>query len=223
MKLVKSILSSFLMCAVFAYNSMAEAQEYDRLVQVIVDDTGALQDELDPQSSSNARKALQKYLSGLSSQYGRGTQVIVASQYGARNVWSGDARMIQRSSQNIGLQRFLQEQWGGCSDLIRLFRLLEDNIYLYSAEEYEVVFFSSLIHTGDPCEGTNFSAEVKLPDEFLGKLKDFHARYEAKLGFYWVFDNGRSKIREQLVTFSRNNDIDYILKVESETRSERFR
>jgi len=103
-----------------------------------------------------------------------------------------------------------------------VFRLLEDNIYLYPAEVYEVIFFSSLIHTGDPCEQVNFSAEMELPTEFLVRLKDFHGRYKPSLGFYWVFDNGRSKIREQLVKFSRENSVDYILKVETETRTERF-
>lgn len=218
----KITLAVILMCAVSFASTAAQAETYKRLVQIIVDDTGALQDEVDPGSYSTARETFSNFVSGLSSRYGRDTLVIVTSQYGARNVWSGEARMIRRSSQNQGLQNFIQQSWGGCSDLIRVFQLLEDNIYLYPAEEYEVIFFSSLIHTGDPCEQVNFSAEMELPAEFLTKLKDFHGRFKPALGFYWVFDNGRSKIREQLVKFSRENSVDYVLKVESETRTERF-
>jgi len=222
MKTLKNIIAITLTCVSLFWTGASEAESYKRLVQIIVDDTGALQDELDPGSYGTARDVFSSFLASLSSRYGRETLVIVTSQYGARNVWSGEARMIRRASQNAGLQNFISQPWGGCSDLVRVFRLLEDNIYLYPAQEYEVIFFSSLIHTGDPCQQVNFSAEMELPEEFLTKLKDFHARYNPTLGFYWVFDNGRSKIREQLVQFSRKNGVNYILKVESETRTERF-
>jgi len=103
MTLLKAVLIALFMSSTFFVSSVAAAETYKRLVQVIVDDTGALQDEVDPDSYSTARKTLENFVANLSSQYGRDTQVIVISQYGSRNVWSGEARMIRRSSQNKGL------------------------------------------------------------------------------------------------------------------------
>lgn len=202
--------------------SPIHAKSHKHLIQVVVDDTGYLQDELDPQSKANFREALKNYLTQISSQHGRKTKVIVISQYSSSNVWSGEARMIRRGNQNQGLQRFIQGQWGGCSDLVRTFQLLNDNTHLYPAESYEVVYFSSLIHSDNPCKSVSIEQDVSLPNEFLTALEKFTGQYQAKASFYWIFDHGQSQIRQQLVDFSRTKKIEMIIKSESETRSERF-
>ena len=90
--------------------SNVRAAEVERLVQVIVDDTGARQDSEDPKDRSTMREKVIGLMRFIGQEFGKDTRVVVISQYSAQNVWSGDARGIRRSSQNAGLQAFLTSE-----------------------------------------------------------------------------------------------------------------
>ena len=207
-----------LFAVLLVLNVSAKEAFAQHLVQIVLDDTGALQDSEDPQGTATARESMLRYLSGLGDNYGRNTDVIIVSQFGAKNIWSGQAREIKRSSRNQGLQKFLTSNWGGCSDLIKVTEILEENIFLNQADSYEIVFFSSLLHTG--CPGGELSLE--LPEEFFSRLNHLHENTGTSFKFYWVFDDSRSKIRSQIVSFIRENNLPPQIRAEAETRSGNF-
>jgi hypothetical protein len=202
--------------------SSAFAQDkYDKLVQIVVDDTGLMQDAQD-RNEKTARETLLRLLKHVSQEYDRNDHVVVISQYSAGNVWAGQPRDITRARANAGLSQFLQSKWSGCSDLLPLFRILDDNTFLYPAYDHEVIFFSSLVHSGRPCSNNPPESPIGLPSQFLTELGDFDARFNPTVSFYWVFDEENAQIREALLDFVREKSLDYTVKVEAETRTERF-
>lgn len=208
--------------AVIAISTPSHSQEVANLLQIVVDDTGALQDRKDPTNRSTAKETLFKFLRHISNTYSRETKVIVISQFGAENIWSGDPREIKRSGRNTELVEFVQSNWGGCSDLLRIISLFDENMFLNKAKSHEIIFFSSMIHTGKPCDSSTVSIEQRLPDKFLSSLSKIVSSNSVELSFYWVYDDSRSSLRSQLVNFIRDNGIKGNIKVEAETRSERF-
>ena len=84
---------------------------------MVIDDTGALQDSVDPAEVSTARQSAINLLSHLSRTSSRGTRMIVISQHKKANIWTGDARRMLNSSQNQALEAFVQSEWGGNSHL----------------------------------------------------------------------------------------------------------
>lgn len=200
----------------------ASAQQYDRLVQIVIDDTGSLQDSMD-RNKRTARETVLNYLRAVSDDYGRNDLVVVISQYSASNVWVGEPRDITRGRSNQGLQTFLTQKPSGCSDLPPVLRILSDNMEAYEYEELEIVFFSSLVHTGRPCDGVRLPSNLTLPENFLTDLDKFTSQHNtASYSFYWVFDEQDANIREALTDFRRKSSVDVTIKVEAETRSTRF-
>ena len=194
-----------------------------KLIQVILDDTGALQDSNDPHEKGTAREAMTRYLQSVAPKYGKDSKVIVISLYGIQNVWTGEAKDIKSSNRNTELVKFMRAKWGGCSDLTRVHKLLRDNLYLHPAKESVVVFFSSLIHTGQSCSAKNFKSKNKLPGQYLPSLLKFQKEFSAEVSFLWVYTDSQSEIRSELVQFLRDNVIPGTVKVEAETRSESFK
>jgi len=205
-------------CLLFPSSTWAE--EYDTLLQIIVDDTGGLQDTFDQSNQSTARDIAKKVILAKARERGRGDYLAVVSQYHGSNVWVGDPRKIRNSSNSRSLQRHFESEWGGCSDLHRIFDTISENAYLYPAEEYEIVIFSSLAHTGIPCTAVDDGAINSLQDEFFEKLKGVASRLDANFTFYWMYDFTLSTQKKQMVEFQKGNTgIKIKAYTEAETRA----
>ena len=206
-----------LLMIIFLFPVASNAED-DLLIQVVIDDTGSLQDGEDPENTSTARNSAIGLLSHLSRTHGRGTRVIVISQHGGKNIWTGDSRKITSPAQNGPIEKFLTDDWGGCSDLLRVPTILNENIYLYPAKEHHFVFFSSLIHTGLPCGVEDFSLDNLVPAQFLGQVGSLIEENNAKYSFYWVFDDPVSDAKSKLVAFARRLGVRGTIRTETETR-----
>lgn len=218
-KFISALLGAFI---TLSSPTVSFAQQYDTLLQIIVDDTGALQDALSDKRET-FKGTILNYLKSVSDEYGRKDYVIVVSQYSSSNVWTGSPRDIVRGRSNQGLQAFLQQRTGGCSDLDALLTIIRDNIELYEFKNSEIVFFSSMIHTDRPCAGFVPQSDIALPTSFAGEIEKYISdNDDMGFSFYWVHDEQDAQIREDLTEIRRRTRANITIKVEAETRSTRF-
>lgn len=173
--------------------SPALAQTYNRHVMVVLDDSGTVQDE-----SGNGALARPSFMTGrralighLADTYKDDTLITLLSVNRSQVIWQGSAKDMTKRN-NFVLAEFLNKGINGCADFLRVMRTIDRELRYASAPLGEMIFFSSLVHTGAYDEDAGGCSvdpdQLEPPAEFFDRLADIHSETEAKITFYWAYD-----------------------------------
>lgn len=147
-------------------------------VQVIVDQSALLQK---PAEASKFQKRLLHHLTELRKRRGtENAEIRIVSVNDPRNLWVGSPRDLFHGRALLPLLDVVDN---GCADLAGAFEQVRTNLRLRPGAEVRVYVFSSLIHTGAPCD----RSEINLPQPPPAGLDlTFLAETARALKFYWV-------------------------------------
>jgi hypothetical protein len=157
----------------------AVGQEQGRSIQVIVDNSGALQNA---GVAEPLKKQLLFHVTELrKSREFKTARVHVISTNNPRNLFVGTPVDFFRNG--AGLLSSIATVQNGCADLVGALEQAKLNVELDRPSEIDVYVFSSLIHTGSPCD----KVTIELPQQ---APKDLDFRWltaeNIRVRFYFV-------------------------------------
>jgi len=161
----------------------------DTLVQVVVDHSGVLHDEQDPQGKSSFNAFVGDFLTQLARHYRRdrdGTQIkIISAVEPPHVIWSGTAADFYRNGlQNTAVQTVITGAPNGCNNLIDALEEVSVNSKIASqgSETSDVIHvITSGVHSGPDCQSLTqpdyvelvANADASVVDAFKAKSNDF--------------------------------------------------
>jgi len=174
-----ALLLRFLVAAVLLGLSVtgSEAKSESISIQLIIDNSGARQGAAD-----DPLKRLLFQVSELrKSRHLQNATINIVSQNQPRNLWVGTPGELFRNGREV-LGK-IAPVVNGCSDLVGALEQVQLNLELQKPSKAYVVGFSSLIHTGAPCEG----ATIDLPQPAPKNLElSFLAKPSIFVRFMWA-------------------------------------
>jgi len=167
----------FLVCALLPLSSAVLGAPPAKTIQVVVDNSGTLQHA--QEGAQNERQLLYHLAELRKKGAGRDALINVIALNNPRNIFEGTpSQLFKRGAELVPKLNVLKD---GCSDFQGAFERVRENVRLSQAREVEVYVFSSLIHTGAPCDNAVIQLPQAAPTELdLSFLKD------AKVRFLWV-------------------------------------
>ena len=164
-------------CALMLLSSSVLSASSTKTIQVIVDNSGTLQHV---QEGLRSEHRLFYNLTELrkKSSY-REALINVISLNNPRNIFEVTPnQLFRRGAELVPRLNVIKD---GCSDIVGAFERVKENVRLKGTTDVEVYVFSSLIHTGAPCD----NAVIELPQEAPKDL-DLSFLKNAKVRFLWV-------------------------------------
>lgn len=148
-------------------------------IQVIVDQSAALQK---PEEALRYEKLLLAHIAQLRKRRStRDADIRLISVNNPRNLWVGTPRRLFLRGQEVLPRLAVVEN--GCADLQGAFEQVRTNLQLQRAAQVWVYVFSSLIHTGAPCDQTDIYLPQQPPK---GLDLGFLGEAVSTLQFFWV-------------------------------------
>lgn len=178
----------------------------DETIILVLDNSGAVQDASSGDKTRptflQARRAI---IDQLDKRLGRKDQLIILSVNRPKIIWEGPGHKIKHRD-NFVLARFLNARVNGCADFDKVARALSRTIRAVERNPSEIIFLSSLVHTGspdtpgDPCpyDPENYAP----PTSFLDALKAAQSETQAQLKLYWVDEGVINEVDDYF--FSKN-------------------
>lgn len=146
-----------LLAAVFALPLLTQpVQATETHVQIVIDYSGVLHDERDPQGKTSFNTFLEGFLKTLARDYRRDrdeTQVVIISGVEPPHIlWSGPAGDFYRDAmESQSLARVLASQPNGCNNLPEALEEVRANLILEPSEKTVLHVVTSGVHSGPDC------------------------------------------------------------------------
>ncbi len=143
------------------------AAQADTLLQVVIDHSGVLHDEQDPQGKTAFNRFVDSFLHDLARAHRRDrddTRVVLISAVApSRIIWSGDAASFYRDGiRSEAVEAILSGQPNGCNDLPEALSEVSANFRLAPADQTELHVITSGVHSGPDCADLDQDGYVKL-------------------------------------------------------------
>ncbi len=164
--MTRSILTTALAGAI-ALPLLALPVQAGKLVQVVIDHSGVLHDEQDPQGKSGFNSFLNTFLSDLARQTRRDrnrTQIVLISAVEPPHIlWSGTAGDFYRTGvRSPAVQGVITGTPNGCNNLPAALDEVMTNDQLEAPEESAVHVITSGVHSGPDCADLSQEDYIKL-------------------------------------------------------------
>ena len=146
----------------------ATPAQADKLIQIVIDDSGVLHDEQDPQNKKTLGQFVGKFLNGIARDHRRDrgdTNVIVISAVAPAHIlWSGDAAAFYRDGiKSPPLQATISDPPNGCNNLPEALAEVAANLRtMPPANENILHIITSGVHSGPNCAGLTQEKYIKL-------------------------------------------------------------
>jgi len=156
-----------LLAATFALPLLAAPVQATDLIEVVIDHSGVLHDEQDPQGKTGFNRFATEFLTELARVHRRernNTRIIVISAVEpVRILWSGSAGDFYRHGlRGPVLQTVMTGQPNGCNNLPDAFAEARVNAQIAAADETSVYVVTSGVHSGPDCAGLGQEDYVRL-------------------------------------------------------------
>lgn len=201
----------------FMLVSGAVTAQADKLIQIIIDNSGTLQNH------EQADFAIRGFLGLKATEFRRSefrdATVHIVTTHDPRTIYEGPARGLSRAITPLILPevKFQQE---GCNQLDEAINRMSRNVASRSATEVEIYVFSSLIHTGAPCVDVDLDLPQAVPSTI--DITSLMPQQTTVLHFLWAH-----RLQEQtwanaiqrspIFQTMREQGIDYIIRGEAVT------
>lgn len=142
--------------ATLALPMSAQPAQADTLLQVVIDNSGIMHDEQDPQGKTTFNRFLREFLNDLARAHRRerdDTRVVLISAVApSRILWSGDASSFYREGvRSPEIEAILSDLPNGCNNLPEALAEVSANIRLDPASENALHVVTSGVHSGPDC------------------------------------------------------------------------
>ena len=151
------------------------ARAADTLLQIVVDHSGVLHDEQDPQGKTAFNRFAERFLEAVAREHRRdrdGTRVVLISAVEPpRILWSGTAAEFYRDAlESPAVARVLAAQPNGCNNLPEALDEVAANLVLEPAERSVLHVLTSGVHSGPDCADLTQEGYVALVETLDPKL-----------------------------------------------------
>ncbi|MCE8519264.1 hypothetical protein KBY31_21295 [Ruegeria pomeroyi] len=169
----------------------ATSAHADTLLQVVIDHSGVLHDEQDPQGKSGFNQFVSEFLHDLARAHRRDrddTRVVLISGVApSRIIWSGDAASFYREGiRSPELQTVLEGQPNGCNDLPEALSEVSANFRLAPADETVLHVITSGVHSGPDCADLTQEGYINLVETADPALAEALQAAAAQIGQVYV-------------------------------------
>lgn len=163
---VNSIAAAAL-AAVLSFPLNAQSARADMLMQIVIDHSGILHDEQDPQAKSTFNDFVAAFLHDLARAHRRDREdtriVLISAVAPAHIIWSGDASAFYREGiQSPPVEAIVSSQPNGCNDLSEALAEVSANFRLQPADETVLHVITSGVHSGPDCADLDQEGYVNL-------------------------------------------------------------
>jgi hypothetical protein len=139
----------------------------DTLLQVVIDHSGVLHDEQDPQGKTGFNQFVGDFLHDLARAHRRDREdtriVLISAVAPSRIIWSGDASSFYRDGiRSPEVEAVINGQPNGCNDLPEALAEVSANFRLAPAEDNLLHVLTSGVHSGRDCADLNQEGYVNL-------------------------------------------------------------
>ena len=156
--------------------------------QVLIDNSAAMQDQ--EEASQTIRLFMHQLAELRSKSSSRKAAISIISINNPRNLWHGTPRELYRNGKEV-LKKIATVE-NGCSDIAGALEQARMNLESLKASKAYILVFSSLIHTGSPCDDSVITLPQAAPELELSFIKEMDVR------FYWVHHLQRKPWMEML-------------------------
>lgn len=202
---------------VICTNATADSR---KLVQIVIDNSGALQNSETGQKIQFAW--LQLVARDMQRGAGQNDLVHIVTTHNPRTVWEGRGSTLLRSYKLL-VEPEIEQVPDGCNELGAALTRVRQHIARSLADEIEIYVFSSLIPTGAPCDKVRIQLPQPVPATI--DLRSLIQPELTRLSFLWVEENQevvwadfveRSGLLNDLIDYG----VAYSIKGEVATRQE---
>ena len=146
---------------------MSPPARAEMLVQIVIDHSGVLHDEQDPQGKTTFNSFLAEFLQDLARTHRRDREdtrvVLISAVAPPRIIWSGDAASFyRRGVRSPAVNAIIAGQPNGCNDLPEALEEVEANARLQPAQELALHIITSGVHSGRDCANLTQEEYVSL-------------------------------------------------------------
>ena len=193
---------------VFFWTIPAQADSKISIV-VLLDNSAALRNDLE---AEEFKKFLFFHLTELRKRHAtKRARINIISINNPRNLWTGTATDLFRNGKEV--LKHIPIVKNGCSDLSGAFLQIGLNLQRRPVDRIRVYVFSSLIHTGAPCDGKKIELPQTAPDDLD---LSFLADRATSIRFYWV---SHLQVKPWLAHMRGSGIGDVVIHDEIETRT----
>ena len=163
------------LCLIFS--ATAQASGVERSWQIVIDNSAALQGIAEAELFK--RRLLYQFSELRKDRDWRDVSTHIVTINNPRNVWVGTPRDLFKQGKLVLAS--IAGVKNGCADLIGALEQVKLNLELQKPKRVDVIVFSSLIHSGSPCDNVKISLPQEPPQ---GLELQFIAKH--KVRFLWV-------------------------------------
>lgn len=160
-------ISAATIAAVLSLPLNAQSARADMLMQIVIDHSGILHDEQDPQGKSTFNDFVAEFLHDVARAHRRDREdtriVLISAVAPAHIIWSGDASAFYREGiESVPVAAIVSGQPNGCNDLSEALAEVSANFRLEPADETVVHVITSGVHSGPDCADLTQEGYVNL-------------------------------------------------------------
>lgn len=171
-------------CLTLAAIGSDATAESKKLIQIVIDNSGALQNSETGQRTQSAW--LQLISREMQRGAGRNNLVHIVTTHNPRTVWEGRGSALLRSYKLL-VEPEIKQVTDGCNELGAALKRVRQHVARNLADEIEIYVFSSLIPTGAPCDKIRIQLPQPVPATI--DLRSLIQPELTRLSFLWAEEN----------------------------------